>query len=216
MNRSVAFGLVALVSAGIGAGVSYLVTKKVVSARYDAIIDKELNEARAYYKRFNKKEEYSSPVEVLRSYQTPDMVEEETGTYVTFGNPADIVTEDGWDQEAEEAKRSDEAPYVISKDEWLNTRPEYEKADYLYYAEDDIVIDAGTVPLRDVDSLLGPDFMDKFGYGSGNRNLVYIRNEELETDFEITRTTNDFSEEVLGYIEHDDRRKVHKFHRDRE
>ena len=212
MNRSIAFGVVALVSAGIGAGVSYLVTKKVVSARYDAIIDKELNEARAYYKRFNKKEEYADPVEVLKSYRP----EPDEGTYVTFGNPADVILDDDWDQEKEEASRSDEAPYVISKDEWLNTRPEYEKADYLYYAEDDIVIDAGTVPLRDVDSLLGPDFMDKFGYGSGNRNLVYIRNEELETDFEITRTSNDFSEEVLGYIEHDDRRKVHKFHRDRE
>lgn len=229
MNTLVVVGGASLVSMAIGGGVSYLVTKKVLETKYEALMKEEAKASRAYYTRLTKKEGFSTPQTALAFYKEKvadyeyrmeqeqgltdqELVMEQYSIDIGEGGPID-----GWDEEEELEKRSGDAPYIISKAEYHNTRAEYVKTDMTYYENDDIVIDGGTVPISDVDSLLGEANLQKFGYGSGHKDKVYIRNEELETDFEIDRTQGDFSEEVLGYIEHSSgSRKVLKFHREEE
>ena len=229
MRKYFIVGGVSLASMAIGAGVSYLITKKAIETKYEAILKEEARQSKAFYTRLTKKEGFSTPQTALAFYKEKvadysARLEMEQGItdeeYLMEHHSIDIGEGgplDGWNEEEELESRSDDAPYIISKHEYHNTNPDYVKADYTYYEVDDIIIDGGTVPIPNVDSLLGEENLKKFGHGSGHKDKVYIRNEELETDFEIDRTQGDFSEEVLGYIEHSSGPgKVLKFHREEE
>jgi hypothetical protein len=193
MNRYLLIGGVSLVvGAGI-AGATYLITKRVLEEKYTQRLEEELGATKQFYNRLRKQGEYSSPTSVLRTFQGDEVFDEEQD------EPEDNLN---WDEEAELLIRDTDKPYIISFNEYKNTRLDYVKTDLTYYENDDIIIDGGTVPYPDVDNLLGEANLQRFGVGSTSKDIVYIRNEELETDFEIGRTDGDFSEEVLGYIEH--------------
>jgi hypothetical protein len=71
----------------------------------------------------------------------------------------------------------------------------------------------------DVDATVGVENMLRFGHGSGDPNVVYIRNPKLEADFEVTRSAGKYAKEVLGYddgehLQHSRGREPRKF-RDR-
>lgn len=229
MKKYIILGGVSLVSMGIGAGVSYLATKKVLEAKYETLLQEELTETKRFYNRLNKKEapfstpqtalafykekveDYSARLEMEQGMNDQEYMMEHHHIDMGEGGPIDGLQED----EVVEAPTNTDEPYVISKHDYEHTNPDYHKADFTYYETDDILIDHGTVPL-DID-LVGAGNLEKFGHGSGHKDRVYVRNEELETDIEITRSDGDFSEEVLGYIEHSSGpRKVLKFHREEE
>jgi hypothetical protein len=113
-----------------------------------------------------------------------------------------LVAED-WDAEAEEARRNPEAPYVISFEEFNENTYEHPQSTITYYMGDDVLADETDQMIDDVESVVGTDNLARFGHGSRDPNVVYIRNERLEADYEVTRSTGRFSEEVMG-LRHSD------------
>lgn len=119
--------------------------------------------------------------------------------------------EDEWDWHKERARRSPRRPYVIHRDE----REEYEAYDgvtYTYYEQDDVVCNERDEPLDEADRerIIGEENLSKFGHGSGDPTVVYIRNDKLEMDMEIIQSPNSFAEEVHGFeptIKHSNRRR---------
>lgn len=109
------------------------------------------------------------------------------------------ATIDGWDQEREEASRTPERPYVISHDEYMENSYEHEQNSLTYYAGDDILADEREQHIDEVESLVGVDNLKLFGHGSRDTNIVYVRNERVETDFEVTLNQGTYAEEVLGF-----------------
>lgn len=103
---------------------------------------------------------------------------------------------DRWDQEHEEDMRQPGVPHVIHMDE--HGAKGYTETSLTYYAGDDVLAGERDNVFEDQDELVGVANLDKFGHGSNDANLVYVRNDEMGVDFEIIRTNKSFAEEVHG------------------
>ena len=92
------------------------------------------------------------------------------------------LKEQGYLQDVEEGGTDDmEKPYVISPDEY-GEMDDYDLYSYTYYA-DKVLADENNEPIEDVDQRIGLESLNHFGeYGDDS---VYVRNDELEADYEI-------------------------------
>lgn len=107
-----------------------------------------------------------------------------------------FVNPDGdWDYEAELTTRDSEGPYVIHVDEFMADEMEYHQDTLTYYVGDDIMADSDDTPIYNYAGLMGEL---KFGHGSKDPNIVYIRNEKIHMEWEILLDEGMFSTEVLG------------------
>lgn len=114
---------------------------------------------------------------------------------------------DGWDYQKEIAQRSSDRPYVIHEDEQHERG--YNEATFTYYEGDDVLADAADKILDNRDEIVG-DCIEKFGHGSSDPNVVYLRNEQLEVEIELCRSTGSYAEEVHGFKHSDEPRRVRR------
>lgn len=122
-----------------------------------------------------------------------------------------------FDYEEEMKNRNPSAPYVITIDEYMLGDKDYVQTSLTYFAGDDVLIDDKDEVINDADPVVGEENLKRFGHGSRDNNIVYIRNEILEGDFEVVLNKNKYTQEVLGFIEHEHRPgsgKTPKFRRD--
>lgn len=124
---------------------------------------------------------------------------------------AEVVDE--WDYHTELARRSPLKPYIIHVDE-REEQHAYENTTLTYYESDDVVCNESDEVMSEAERerLIGEANLTKFGHGSGDNSIVYIRNDQLEIDFEVVRSPNSYAEEVHGFepepeIRHADRRR---------
>lgn len=103
--------------------------------------------------------------------------------------------DDDWDYEKEEELRKVSGPYIIHKDEYWAEEKGYQQHTLTYYAGDDIMADENDVPIYGHVKLFG-DL--KFGHGSGDPNVVYVRNDERRGEYEILRDPQAFAIVVQG------------------
>lgn len=102
---------------------------------------------------------------------------------------------DTWDQDAEEVLRSTAGPHVIHKDEFWREERGYSQTTLTYYVGDDILVDQEDVPVYNHLETTGEL---KFGHGSGDQNVVYVRNDSLKAEYEIIRDRGSYEVVVLG------------------
>lgn len=100
-----------------------------------------------------------------------------------------------WDYEAEQANRESGEPYVLHKDEFLEEESGFSQESLTYYAGDDILVDSADQPVPNYNRVMGEL---RFGHGSGDPNVVYIRNENVRMEWEILRHEGQYAVEVLG------------------
>lgn len=137
------------------------------------------------------------------------------GTSVVIGEKSNVFddhvpTEDeGWDYEVERAARDANPgdPYVIHHDEYYENETNYEQAKLTYFDGDNVLLDERDQPVAD-DSVVGEDNLAKFGHGSKDHHIVYVRNDNVEVDFEIHRSMGSWQEE-LGFGDDDDNSLKH-------
>ncbi len=109
----------------------------------------------------------------------------------------------GWDYPEELKGRLEGEPYVIHQDEFSQGIDGYSKVTFTYYAGDDVLVDEGNGhPLPHADIVVGVNNL-KFGHGSDDIDVVFVRNDRLEQDMEICRTPKSYEVEVLG-LDNDD------------
>jgi hypothetical protein len=130
-----------------------------------------------------------------------------------------VAAEDGeqWDYDEQLALRAElvpGTPYIISEEEYLAAERDYEQVALTYFAEDDVLVDEQDVPVEDVERAVGEDNLTKFGFGSKNENMVFIRNDRMEVEFEISKDEGSFAKSI-GFdeeeLEHSAYRGVRKF-----
>lgn len=128
----------------------------------------------------------------------------------------------GWDYETEVARRSAEVPYVISEEEFFENADEKEQVSFTYFEGDGVLVDEQDKPVGDddhVNSLVGADNLLRFGQGTKDKNMVHVRNDKLDMEFEIARSKGKYSVEVLGFddedsLQHSGRRRPQRFRPD--
>lgn len=221
----------------VAAGATYFLLQKKLQKEYDESLSEELEATKKFFTNLQKIE-YPTPGDLAREkgLSVPDMQErnenqrvldelayggekEETDAVEAelkevsknvFTNYANNST---WDADEEEAKRDPAMPYIISYDEFFENQPEYEQTQLTYFAEDGVLADTTDKPVDE--SLVNPENLDKFGHGSRDPNIVYVRNEARELDFEISYAEGKYSEQVMGFIQHDDGPRKFRLHEER-
>lgn len=106
-----------------------------------------------------------------------------------------------FDLEEEKKSRTPDEPYIITHDEYFEGEKDYDTVTLTYFVVDDTLVDERDKPVDDSDATVGDGNLVRFGAGSKDNNIVYVRNERLETDFEIVRSKGSYLEEVLGMPE---------------
>lgn len=222
-GRLIAFGAVCGLVGGVTA---YFVGNHFLKAKYERIAEEEIAQAKEYYKVLNKNGDLSTPegaarklalVEEARSlkneadeaqaqYAGSELVEaelpdepEEEKVNVFMQSHVD----ENFDLEEEMKNRSPDHPYVISQEEFFQAEPGYFQNSITYYAGDGALADEKDQEIPLIDPIVGEENLERFGHGSGESRVVYIRNEKLETDFEVVMNDGKYAHEVLG-LEHSD------------
>ena len=103
-----------------------------------------------------------------------------------------------WDYEKEVPKRSKNHPYVVHQDEFNENPDEYQQLTWTYYANDNVLADENDEQVSRPELIIGLDNLMKFGHGSDDSNVVFVRNERLEIDFEVCRLFKSYAVEVQG------------------
>lgn len=192
MNKLIFFVL----GAAVGAGTTYFVMHKKVKALTDEISHRDGEDADAFRKRLEK-EVTGEPAE--------EMSEEELLKYYMDGLK-DLGVDFSYVEEAasddvEEVNPSDEdspdddgcAVYPIQKILYDAGKSDYSKEHLAYYAGDKVFVDVESgEPIDNWKQYLGTDF-DFEGTEFKSSDTVYIRNEALESDYEVTIYTGLFA-----------------------
>lgn len=114
-------------------------------------------------------------------------------------NVFEVDDEWNWDFE-NDLRAGGVDPYVLHHEEWT-TEGMYTRLSLTYFEGDDVLADEHDTPIDDQDAMVGLANLAKFGHGSGDPNVVYIRNVELELEIEIVHSDGKFSEERRGIVE---------------
>ena len=90
------------------------------------------------------------------------------------------------------------APYSISPDEFEKDNG-YSAIDLTYYSGDGVLADDEDEIIEDIEGTVGKDFMNHFG--DYEDDSVFIRNDNLKTDYEILKDNRSFHEiyEKINY-----------------
>lgn len=115
----------------------------------------------------------------------------------------DAQNEDEWDYHNELRQRSPTQPYVIHYDE-RGEFDTYSDVTLTYYEADDVLCNERDeiVDPEKREELVGEKNLEKFGHGSNDAAIVFVRNDSLEIEFEVVKSPNSYAEEVHG-LSHD-------------
>ena len=189
-----------------GAAIGSVVTWKVVKTYYEKITQEEIESVKEEYRNLraeligeNNCESANEPDEEERTEQKEEvsktvvsdksddklLVEYHKITsslgYCSSADDEDDNVEEGGNGESEEAPYIN-GPYVISPDDFRCSPPGY-NAQALDYFTDGILADSwGT--MLDIEETIGEDSLNHFGEYVDD--IVYVRNERLEIDYEVT------------------------------
>lgn len=192
MNKLIFFVL----GAAVGAGTTYFVMKRKTKKLEQTITERDDEDADAMRKRLERavvgeEVEETSEAELLDYYM--DRLRE-------LGVDFSYVEEDASD-DVEEVNPSDEdvpdddgcAVYPIQKILYDAGKSDYSKERLAYYAGDKVFVDVESgEPIDNWKQYLGTDF-DFEGTEFKSSDTVYIRNEALESDYEVTIYTGSFA-----------------------
>lgn len=196
----------------LGAAAGSLATWKLIEKKYKDIAQEEIDSVKDTFSKM-KKNEYPDKLEDYPDFEEfddsddSDDVEEEPKPEkkIDRNNKPDIVeyakilSETGYTNYAERQDKKekkgvepveDERPYVISPDEF-GEKDGYENVTLTYYA-DGVLTDYFDNVISNVDEVVGFDSLDHFG--EYEDDVVFVRNEKMETDYEILRDLRDFNE----------------------
>lgn len=246
-QKEAMIAMAAVLSTLSGAGVGYRHAMKRLEGKYADLASAEIEQAKEYYARTYKADEYATPESAVAvlipeddepNIVTPENVTEALNTYqgkavsydkVDAGNapseiPETVVNitnvfvegqpiDPDFDWEAEQANRDREQPYIINHLEFDELTEDYTPVTLTYFEEDGVLADAADEMIEDVNFTVGENNVARFGHGSRDANVVYIRNERLDQIFEVLRSKSSFSKDVLGIspqLEHSDRRPLRR------
>lgn len=157
-----------------GAVVGSAVTYKVVSERYE----EDIRSVKEVY--------YSEKIEQEKEGAEPAPKKEVASTeYSNILNKNEYGADEG-------GKKMDIAPYFISIDEY-GEMDDYEQVQLFYY-KDGVLADELDNIIRDVDDAIGEDSLEYLD--ECEDSVVFIRNENNKTDYEVLISDREFSEIV--------------------
>lgn len=205
-----------------GAAVGAYFTDRRLQKRYEKIAEEEIDVMRSHFRaRLVAKEEKPDLDQMVRKskekaevlgYTEKDLppadpVPAAPGEPNTPAIPEEVrnvfeeqAPDHDWNYEVELAIREEldgKRPYVIHIDE--KGEAEYDEITLTYYAGDDVLCNSDDTIVESQEEVVGVNNLDRFGHGSGDRSIVYVRNDNLSLDIEVVRSEQTYAEEVHGF-----------------
>ena len=192
MNRKLSNVL--LFTAGVAVG--SLVTWRYFKSKYEVVEDEIEEKTEETEGETETEDEDPEVSESKMSYKKPPLKEyvkmvEDNG-YVPKTHIEEVeeeITNGEWDN------KDVYEPFIIRPDEYGEIHA-YETLSLNYYA-DGVLTDELDNPIEDVESLVPADFADHFG--EYEDDVVHVRNDNLECDYEILRDLRKFTDVVGEY-----------------
>lgn len=181
---------------------------KMVAAKEKPEVEEIIAE-RGYVTTYTAVEPVAGPSDVLRA---PVPITKPRPVHATTP-PADPVhfhpTEDtrkerdeGWLWAKEMSQRSTRDPHIIHQSEYEANESGFSQSSLTYYVEDRILVDEHNDPVEPED-VSGKAALRRFGHGSDDAAVVYVRNPVLQAEYEVTRIDRSYHGAVLGLGEDD-------------
>jgi hypothetical protein len=109
-----------------------------------------------------------------------------------------VFVDRNFDYAEEKKLRTKDRPYVITHDEYFGAEhEEYDTIQLTYFEKDGTLVDEHDKPIDDVDGTIGDESLARFGHGSKDNKIVYVRNEKLECEYEVVLSDQSYLE-ALG------------------
>lgn len=185
------------VGAAVGVGGSFIYFKK----KYKSEADEEINEVRKYYQekfdkekaRIDKLEEESNKIDkAIKEYEKIDTKK----VKVKYNKVEEDKEEEIVKAEAESPEEDEPTkPYLITEEEFLNDKNDYDKISLTYYMFDDTLADESD-EMIDIEENISTDIYNQI---AGSDEDLYVRNNTLQTDFEIMRVEGSFHDRYGGF-----------------
>lgn len=217
------FSFGTIVGLGLGFFWGYRYNKKKLYAdamqHAEEVIKDEVSAMSEHYrsKTLALKDQTKDPIEKIveaRGYkiETPgpatreELQEEQEGTELPtrpLAAPVPLITDDipnqSWDYRTEHANREidNTLPHVIHKDEF-NQFHAYTDVSYTYFPLDEVLADEDHMPIENIADVVGAENLDRFGHGSGDPNVVFVRNNVRQLQIEIVRVPDQSYQEFMN------------------
>lgn len=117
--------------------------------------------------------------------EDPEDDEDEDSVPFDTIDPENTVAEVGPKGREWKINRADKRIFVISLDEFMSN-DNYQQSEILYSPSRQMFFDNESEPIDDIEMYIGKGNLF-WGMHSGDKNIVYIRNKDLRTDFEVIR-----------------------------
>ena len=192
MNRKLSNVL--LFTAGVAVG--SLVTWRYFKSKYEVVEDEIEEKTEETEGETETEDEDPEVSESKMSYKKPPLKE-----YVKMVEDNGYVPKTHMEEVKEEIANGEwddkdvYEPFIIRPEEYGELHA-YETLSLNYYA-DGVLTDELDNPIEDVESLVPADFADHFG--EYDDNAVFVRNDNLECDYEILRDLRKFTDVVGEY-----------------
>ncbi len=105
-----------------------------------------------------------------------------------------------WNYDKELASRNGDRPFIMHLEEYQQSECSHQIT-ITYFEGDDVLVDESDEVISKKDEVVGMDNLAKFGYGSNDPNVVYVRNPKLDIEYEILRHQGHYAKEILGLEE---------------
>ena len=206
-----------------GAAIGSVVTWKVIKTKYEQISKEEIESVREEYQRLTKI--MRMEIDACRKATAAHTKDEDTVDNDYDDNDDDYPEDDDRDFTEKEKEQieyykitsryrgsytenneeggengDDEVPYingpyVITPDEFASSPPGYNACPLDYY-KDGILADGWGVQM-DIEETIGEEALEHFGEYVDD--IVYVRNERLELDYEVTQDPRTYKEAERAY-----------------
>ena len=206
-----------------GAAIGSVVTWMVIKTKYEQISKEEIESVREEYQRLTKimrmeidacrkataahtKDEDTVDEDKNDDYPDDDdrdFTEQEkeqveyykiTSKYCGSYNENNEFNEEGEENGDDEVPYIN-GPYVITPEDFASSPPGYNCCPLDYY-KDGVLADGWGVPM-DIEETIGEEALEHFGEYVDD--VVYVRNERLELDYEVTRDPRTYKEAERAY-----------------
>lgn len=168
----------------VGSAVGSVVTWKIVETKYKRIAQEEIDSVREVYAKTYGESDEEEPDE-------QDIDDEDKDEYERIIQSSGYGADD--EDEEEDEEEEDEymsEPYVIDEEDYDENGYD---AETLYYYDDGVLVYSITDEVvDDIDGLVGNDSITQLE--ESGEDYIYVRNDELKTDFEILRDRRNYSE----------------------
>ncbi len=185
-----------------GAVVGFLASNVLLKKQYEAIANEEIQSVKEHYKGVDERDgqmpEEVEIVEEVTEKEVDDFIKPYTPEEEEEEETIPLVKSDYEMDEETEAYLKKDVPYIIEPDRFGEGAFDYQ-LETIYYYTDGVLANSGDEVIEDWFRIIGDVDLSKFDmYDEDDDGLIYVRNDNNQHDYEISKERFSYVENMAG------------------